>query len=147
MATQYGAPCRWGIDSTNLTAGTGVLRWTSQSYTREVEVAENRDRDGEVVGAVAYNTTESLEAELFPSSAAGGSGSLANAASALVNLPVPGNIVAVIDATDTNVGAAGPGGKVWFVRSVRANRSSTGAVTASLTLARWGGIASYTAAT
>ena len=146
MATQYGAPCRWGIDSTNLTAGTGVLRWTSQSYTRETEVAENRDVNGDVVGAVAYNTTESLEAELFPS-ATTPSGGLAMAASALVNLPVPGNTVAVIDATDTNVGAAGPGGKVWFVRSVRANRSSTGAVTASLTLARWGGIASYTAAT
>lgn len=138
MATANGTACVWGISSTNLTSGTGVLRWNSQNHSRASELLENRDRDGEVIGVVQWNKNTTLEADLYPSGT-----SLANAQNANVSAIDVGNVLAIIDTTDTVVGATSTG-RSYLVTDVRRTKSNTDKTVLSVTLRRWDGITDYT---
>lgn len=91
----------WGISTTNPTAGLGVLRQTSQTYTEDAEMVEHRDTNGDVVGLTHFNQTKTVELDVYPAGS-----TLANAVDALKTMPAIGETVTLTDSTDTDVAGA-----------------------------------------
>lgn len=123
MPTYQGIGVVWGISTGNITAGSGVLRPTSQTYTEDAEMIEHRNTAGEVIGLTFFNQTQTVELDVYPASS-----TLANANSALVNMPSPGDTVTLTDATDTDVAG------VYTVMSASKNKSTSDKVSFRLTL-------------
>lgn len=119
----------WGISTTNPTVGgggVGILRQTGQSYTEDAEMVEHRDTDGDVIGLTHFNQTQTLELDVYPAGT-----TLANARTALVNMPSPGDLVTLVDSTDTDIAGA------YIVMSAAKNKSSTDKVSFRLSLKRY----------
>lgn len=133
MATQKGIGVSWGIGTTSVTAGTGVLRHTGQSLTKDIELVEHRDTSGEVVGTTTFNATQSLELDVYPAGT-----TLATAADALVNFPAPGSTVTLTDSGDAEIDG------VWLVTASSKRKTNTDKVIGTLSLKNWAGISSYT---
>jgi hypothetical protein len=128
MPTYQGIGVVWGISTTNPSAGAGVLRQTSQTYTEDAEMIEHRDTAGEVIGLSHFNQTKTVELDVYPAGA-----TLANANAALVNMPSPGDTVTLTDATDTDVAGA------YTVMSAAKNKSTSDKVSFRLSLKRYAG--------
>lgn len=133
MATYQGIGVVWGISTTNPSAGAGVLRQTSQTYTEDAEMIEHRDTAGEVVGLTHFNQTKTVELDVYPAAA-----TLANANAALVNMPSPGDTVTLTDSTDTDVAGA------YTVVSAAKNKSTSDKVSFRLSLKRYAGFTAST---
>ena len=133
MQTYQGIGVVWGISTTNPSAGAGVLRQTSQTYTEDAEVIEHRDTTGEVVGLTHFNQTKTVELDVYPAAA-----TLANANAALVNMPSPGDTVTLTDSTDTDVAGA------YTVMSAAKNKSTSDKVSFRLSLKRYAGFTAST---
>lgn len=133
MATYQGIGVVWGISTTNPSAGAGVLRQTSQTYTEDAEMIEHRDTAGEVVGLTHFNQTKTVELDVYPAAA-----TLANANAALVNMPSPGDTVTLTDSTDTDVAGA------YTVISAAKNKSTSDKVSFRLSLKRYAGFTAST---
>lgn len=139
MPAYQGIGVVWGISTSNITAGSGVLRQTSQAYTEDAEVIEHRSTSGEVIGLTHFNQTKTVELDVYPASP--DSGTLANANSALVNMPSPGDTVTLTDTTDTDVAGA------YTVMSAAKNKSTSDKVSFRLSLKRYAGFTPGTAIT
>lgn len=133
MATYQGIGVVWGISTTNPSAGAGVLRQTSQTYTEDAEMIEHRDTAGEVVGLTHFNQTKTVELDVYPAAA-----TLANANAALVNMPSPGDTVTLTDSTDTDVAGA------YTCVSAAKNKSTSEKVSFRLSLKRYAGFTAST---
>lgn len=133
MPTYQGIGVVWGISTTNPSAGAGVLRQTSQTYTEDAEMIEHRDTAGEVVGLTHFNQTKTVELDVYPAAA-----TLANANAALVNMPSPGDTVTLTDSTDTDVAGA------YTVVSAAKNKSTSDKVSFRLSLKRYAGFTAST---
>lgn len=133
MPTYQGIGVVWGISTTNPSAGAGVLRQTSQTYTEDAEMIEHRDTAGEVVGLTHFNQTKTVELDVYPAAA-----TLANANAALVNMPSPGDTVTLTDSTDTDVAGA------YTVISAAKNKSTSDKVSFRLSLKRYAGFTAST---
>ena len=133
MPTYQGIGVVWGISTTNPSAGAGVLRQTSQTYTEDAEMIEHRDTAGEVVGLTHFNQTKTVELDVYPAAA-----TLANANAALVNMPSPGDTVTLTDSTDTDVAGA------YTVVSAAKNKSASDKVSFRLSLKRYAGFTAST---
>ena len=133
MATQKGIGVSWGIGTTNITAGAGVLRNTGQSLSKEVELIEHRDTSGEVKGVTTFNATQGLELDVYPAGT-----TLATAAEALVSFPAPGSAVTLTDSGDSEIAGE------WMVVSSSKRKTNTDKVIGTLSLKKWAGISSYT---
>lgn len=133
MATQNGIGVSWGIGTTNITAGYGVLRNTGQSLSKDIELIEHRDTSGEVVGTTTFNATQALELDVYPAGT-----TLATAADALVNFPTPGSTVALTDSGDAEINGT------WLVVSSSKRKTNTDKVIGTLSLKKWAEISSYT---
>jgi hypothetical protein len=133
MPTYQGIGVVWGISTTNPSAGAGVLRQTSQTYTEDAEMIEHRDTAGEVVGLTHFNQTKTVELDVYPAAA-----TLANANAALVNMPSPGDTVTLTDSTDTDVAGA------YTVMSAAKNKSTSDKVSFRLSLKRYAGFTAST---
>lgn len=133
MPTYQGIGVVWGISTTNPSAGAGVLRQTSQTYTEDAEMIEHRDTSGEVVGLTHFNQTKTVELDVYPAAA-----TLANANAALVNMPSPGDTVTLTDSTDTDVAGA------YTVMSAAKNKSTSDKVSFRLSLKRYAGFTAST---
>ena len=133
MATQNGIGVSWGIGTTNITAGTGVLRNTGQSLSKDIELIEHRDTSGEVAGTSTFNATQALELDVYPAGT-----TLATAADALVNFPTPGSTVTLTDSGDAEIDG------VWLVTASSKRKTNTDKVIGTLSLKNWSGISSYT---
>ncbi len=136
MPTYQGIGVVWGISTTNPSAGAGVLRQTSQTYTEDAEMIEHRDTSGEVVGVSHFNQTKTVELDVYPAAA-----TLANANAALVNMPSPGDTVTLTDTTDTDVAGA------YTVMSAAKNKSTSDKVSFRLSLKKYAGFTPGTAIT
>lgn len=128
MPTYQGIGVVWGISTGNITAGSGVLRPTSQTYTENAEMIEHRDTTGEVIGHTFFNQTKEIELDVYPASS-----TLANAVSALVAMPSPGDTVTLTDTTDTDVAGA------YTVISAAKNKSVTDKASFRLSLKKYAG--------
>lgn len=133
MATYQGIGVVWGISTTNPSAGAGVLRQTSQTYTEDAEMIEHRDTSGEVIGLSHFNQTQTIELDVYPAAA-----TLANANAALVNMPSPGDTVTLTDTTDTDVAG------VYTCMSATKNKVATDKVSFRLSLKRYAKNAIFT---
>lgn len=133
MATQKGIGVVWGIGTSNITAGTGVLRPTQQALAKDIEIVEHRDTSGEVIGTTTFNGTRTLELDVYPAGS-----SLANAADAAVNVPAPGSTVALTDSGDSEINAT------WMVLSASKRKTNNDKTVVTMSLKRWDGISSYT---
>lgn len=133
MATQKGIGVVWGIGTSNVTAGTGVLRPTQQALAKDIEIIEHRDNTGEVKGVTTFNGTRTLEIDLYPAGT-----TLAGATDAAINIPEPGSTVALTDSADTDIGTT------WFVTASSKRKTNTDKTVATLSLKRWDGISTYT---
>ena len=131
MPTYQGIGVVWGISTGNITAGSGVLRQTGQTYTEEAEMIEHRNTAGEVVGLTHFNQTKTIELDVYPASP--DSGTLANANTALVNMPNIGQTVTLVDATDTDVAGA------YTCMAASKNKTVTDKVSFRLTLKKYAG--------
>jgi hypothetical protein len=131
MPTYQGIGVVWGISTGNITAGSGVLRQTGQTYTEEAEMIEHRNTAGEVIGLTHFNQTKTIELDVYPASP--DSGTLANANSALVNMPAIGETVTLTDATDTDVAGA------YTCTAASKTKSVTDKVAFRLTLKKYAG--------
>lgn len=121
----------WGISTTNPTvggSGVGILRQTSQTYTEDAEMVEHRDTNGDVIGLTHFNQTQSIELDVYPAGT-----TLANANTALVNMPSPGEIVTLVDSTDTDIAG------VYVVMSAAKNKSTSDKVNFRLSLKKYSG--------
>ena len=137
MPTYQGIGVVWGISSGNITAGSGVLRQTSQTYTEDAEMIEHRNISGEVIGLTHFNQTKTVELDVYPASP--DAGTLANANSALVNMPAIGETVTLVDSTDTDVAFA------YTVTAASKNKVTTDKVSFRLTLKKYAGFIPGTA--
>ena len=133
MPTYQGIGVVWGITTTNPSAGAGVLRQTSQTYTEDAEMIEHRDINGEVIGLTHFNQTQTVELDVYPSGT-----TLANANAALVNMPSPGDTVTLTDSVDGDVAG------VYTVMSASKNKLSTDKVSFRLSLKMYNQNTSFT---
>jgi hypothetical protein len=136
MPTYQGIGVVWGISTTNPSAGAGVLRQTSQTYTEDAEVIEHRDTSGEVVGLTHFNQTKTVELDVYPAGA-----SIADAVAALRTMPNVGETVTLTDTTDTDVAGA------YTVMSAAKNKSTSDKVSFRLSLKKYAGFTPGTAIT
>lgn len=137
MAIQKGIGVVWGIGTTDLAAGTGVLRLTGENYSRDKEFVEHRGTDGEHVGVTSFGGTTTLELDVYPASDTA-SPTLAEAVNANINLPTVGATVTLTDSADTDI--AGD----WLCVAVGKRKTNTDKTVATVSLKRWTGISSYT---
>lgn len=134
MATQKGIGVVWGIGTSNLTTtGTGILRPNRQGLSDTQETSEHRDENGEVKGVTLFNRTKTVTLDVYPAGA-----TLANAAAALTNRPAPGDVITLVDSTDTQL--AGD----YLVTGVEVNKEPTSKVAFTITAIRHSGVSSYT---
>jgi hypothetical protein len=136
MPTYQNIGVVWGITTTNPSAGAGVLRQTSQTYTEDAEVIEHRDTNGEVVGLTHFNQTKTVELDVYPAGA-----SIADAVAALRTMPNVGETVTLTDTTDTDVAGA------YTVMSAAKNKSTSDKVSFRLSLKKYAGFTPGTAIT
>ena len=128
MPTYLNLGVVWGITTTNPSAGAGVLRQTSQTYTEDAEVIEHRDTNGEVVGLTHFNQTKTVELDVYPAGA-----SIADAVAALRAMPNVGETVTLTDSTDTDIAGA------YTVMSAAKNKSTSDKVSFRLSLKKYAG--------
>jgi hypothetical protein len=139
MATiQKGLGVVWGISSTPLAIGTGVIVFTSQTVGSESDEVEHRNSLGEVAGITTFNVRETLEATVYPSSTTAPNNTIAAAVSANV-LPKAGSNLVIVDSADADVG------KTWHVVSATKTKSNEDKVSFNVSLRRYAGITNYTA--
>lgn len=138
MATQRGIGVVWGIGTTNITAGTGLLRHTGQSLSRDVEMVEHRGTDGDFIGVTTFAGTKTLELDVYPAGDAGGSGDIAKAVNANVNIPAPGSTVTLTDSADSDIAGT------WLVTASGKRKTNTDKTVVTLSLKQWNTVASYT---
>lgn len=132
MATQKGIGVVWGIGTTNVTAGTGVLRPTQQALGKDIELIEHRDTTGEVVGTTTFNATQTLEIDIYPAGS-----TLAAAADAAVNFPAPGATVALTDSGDSEINGT------WLVTASSKRKTNTDKTIGTISCKKWAGVSSY----
>lgn len=132
MATQKGIGVVWGIGTTNVTAGTGVLRQTQQALSKDIELIEHRDTTGEVVGTTTFNATQTLELDVYPAGT-----TLAGAADAAVNFPVPGTTVALTDSGDSEINGT------WLVTASSKRKTNTDKTIGTISCKKWAGVSNY----
>lgn len=122
MASTQGTAIIWGCSATNLTgfsaAVSGAYTITGEDYAKESDIAEIRDRSGELKTMYFYNGRVTLSLKAFPS------GSSASATA----LPVIGEKVAVASASDSNISGD------WIATAVSKTRSNEGHVEFDLQL-------------
>ena len=128
MPTHQNIGVVWGITTTNPSAGAGVLRQTSQTYTEDAEMIEHRDTNGEVVGLTHFNQTKTLELDVYPAGA-----TLANAKEACEAMPNVGTTVTLTDSGDTDIAGA------YTVMSAAKNKSTSDKVSFRLSLKKYAG--------
>lgn len=128
MPTYQGIGVIWGISTTNPSAGAGVLRQTSQTYTEDAEVIEHRNTSGEVIGLTHFNQTKTIELDVYPSGA-----TLAHAKEALEAMPNVGETVTLTDTGDDDVAGA------YTVMSAAKNKSTSDKVSFRLSLKQYAG--------
>lgn len=126
----------WGVSTGAITAGTGRLLHTGQSLSKDIEISEHRDGSGEFIGVTTFAGTKTLELEVYPASAAS-SPTVAQAASAMVSCPEPGEKVTLVDATNTDIDGD------WLVIAATNRESNTDKVTITMSLKRWNNLSSY----
>jgi len=136
MPTHQNIGVVWGITTTNPSAGAGVLRQTSQTYTEDAEVIEHRDTNGEVVGLTHFNQTKTLELDVYPAGT-----TLANAKEACEAMPNVGATVTLTDSGDTDIAGA------YTVMSAAKNKSTSDKVSFRLSLKKYAGFTPGTAIT
>lgn len=128
-----------GATQTAATAATArSITITSLSLTKNRQVDETMDADGDVVAAVFYGESTDMTLECFPSASSISSAKTANA------LPSVGDVLKITPASDTedaDVATASAG--YWTITAASKSRSNTTKTTWSLTCKRWGGISDH----
>ena len=133
-ATVKGLGVAWGITTTGY-AYTGSatalnVKDIEQTLTKDAEVVESRDADGDVNGLVFFNPTTELSLRVYPS-AVSGTNTLANARTQAAALPAIGDKFTVTDSDDASL--AGD----YVVMRVGKTRSVTNRVEFDLTVKKW----------
>jgi hypothetical protein len=85
---QVGKAVVFGLDGSITYTGIGTLELQSGSLEHRFELYENKNKEGEVQGAVAFNPTLEFTLDFLPVSAGTGAGALASAKTGL-KLPTP----------------------------------------------------------
>jgi hypothetical protein len=99
MAQHQNVAVVWGIGTTDITVGTGlILRINGQTYSRESEMVEHRSTSGEVIGRTRFNFTKRVELEVYPTAS-----TVANANAAMLAAPEVGEAVTLTDSVDTDI--------------------------------------------
>lgn len=130
----------WGITTTGMSKdGTAITNasaiiYSSQSVSRATDTMEHRNSLGEVDGFTTYNQSQQLEIECYPTGS-----TLANARTLRDALPVPGQRVTIVDATDAN----DPTATDYICTAASYRKSNSDKATYTMTLQRFSGIASY----
>lgn len=100
MASVKGLGVVFGISSSAITIAGGARTWniTGQSVAKEAETVVVKDKDGETKGMVIYDPRDVVGLTVYPN---GTSLALAKTAN---TLPDIGDLCAVTDSDDTNLG-------------------------------------------
>lgn len=127
--TQKGIGVAWGITTSGYTsAGSAVaVKTTEQSLTKDAEMVEIKDGNGEAAGLVFFNPTSELTLRVYPFHAT----TLAGATSAAAALPAVGDKFVITDASDASI--AGD----YVVLRVGKTRSQGAQVEFDLTVKKW----------
>lgn len=126
----------WGVSTGAITVGSGRLIHTGQSISKDIEISEHRDGNGEFIGVTTFAGTATIELEVYPASAQS-SPTIAQAVSEMVAAPEPGEKVTLTDGTDTNVSGD------WLVINATCRKSNTEKVTINMSLKRWNNLSNY----
>lgn len=134
-ATVKGLAVAWGITTTGY-AYTGSatalnVKDIEQTLTKDAEVVESRDADGDVNGLVFFNPTTELSLRVYPS-AVSATNTLANAKTQAATLPAIGDKFTITDADDASIA-----GTDWVVMRVGKTRSITNRVEFDITVKKW----------
>jgi|LakMenEpi03Aug12_release.lakeMendotaPanAssembly.Ray.scaffolds.fasta_scaffold12696_10 hypothetical protein len=129
--TQKGMGVAWGITTSGYTytgaATTLNVKSLEQSLTRDAEMVEVKDANGEAAGLVFFNPTSELTLRVYPFNAT----TLSGAATAAAALPAVGDKFVITDASDASI--AGD----YVVMRVGKTRSSGAQVEFDLTVKKW----------
>ncbi len=127
---QKGIAVAWGITSSGYAytgSGTALnVKSIEQSLTKDAEVFESKDSNGETNGVLFFNPTSELGLRVYPSGA-----SLANAKTAAAVLPACGDKFTITDADDSTI--AGD----YVVMRVGKTKSVAGRCEFDLTVKKW----------
>jgi hypothetical protein len=130
---QKGIAVQWSISTGDTVAGTGVIRHTAQTLTKDAEMVEHRDpATGAVVGVTTFNRNETLELTVYPSGAM-----LETANNAAAAIPLAGENLTLSDSTNSQFNG------IWHVERATINRAVGDKATFNVTLRRWAGVSSY----
>lgn len=123
---QRGKAVFWGIGSSFVYSGTGIVLTTAvhnpQSVDQAVdaEKAEIPDYKGETVARVYFNETETMTIQVIPTA------DTIAAAKATSVMPSPGAIVTVVDTDDTEAAGSPGSSNAWLLERASKRRSNKG---------------------
>lgn len=100
---QKGMGVAWGVTTSGYTytgsATTLNVKTTEQNLTRDAELVEIKDGNGETTGLVFFNPTTEITLRVYPFNAT----TLSGAATAGAVLPAVGDKFAITDASDASI--------------------------------------------
>jgi len=122
----------WGLATVPSATGMGTaIVVQSADFKVESESAEFKNAVGQTVAKIYYNQKETMTIEVVPSST---SVAFAQAGSIL---PLPGTVVTVTDASDTEVAGSTGANNAWIFVSGSKKKSNTGFNMLTFELERW----------
>lgn len=128
---QKGMGVAWGVTTSGYTytgsATALAVKTTEQSLTKDAELVEVKDGNGETAGLVFFNPTSEVTLRVYPFHAS----SLSSAATAGATLPAVGDKFVITDASDASM--AGD----YVVMRVGKTRSQGAQVEFDLTVKKW----------
>jgi hypothetical protein len=127
--TVKGMGVAWGITTSGYTnAGSAFnVKTTEQSLTKDAEMVEVKDANGEAAGLVFFNPSSELTLRVYPFHAS----TLSGAATAAAALPAVGDKFVITDASDASI--AGD----YVVMRVGKTRSAGAQVEFDVTVKKW----------
>jgi hypothetical protein len=115
-----------GVTCTGVTVDPTTCRIQKVDFTKDAEIAELPDENGEVVGENYYNQKHMMDISLIPSGA-----TIAAAKSNLTSLlPDPGTAIVLVDADTTATDGSNAG--TYVVQSAKLGRTNKGFATIDL---------------
>lgn len=129
--TVKGMGVAWGITTSGYTytgsATTLAVKTTEQSLTKDAEMVEIKDANGEAAGLVFFNPTSEVTLRVYPFHAS----SLSSAATAAAALPAVGDKFVITDASDASLAGN------YVVMRVGKTRSAGAQVEFDITVKAW----------
>ena len=116
----------WGLSTGATGTGMGTFLPQSSDFAVEGELIEVRNSSGEVIGQVHFNPKQTLSLEVIPTGASKAAAKTANI------LPLPGAVITVTDADDTEMTGVNTGKYIFLKGSKKKSNTDVTKLTFEL---------------